>query len=233
MGVLNKQITVSKQAYEKRLNIPMSQSLQDAFNDILSNFSETEIDKSYESEMNQFLKNDNGDVYYFDNFKYVFPKEIGKQNDIRVLNNNIGRDQFSYVKYNGQSIIVENYDVRGNAEITSYLMTDETMQLISGEMNGDFGDFLLQVSVNNNAYSQSLHIGSKIVVRKEDDNLVSYDNNGDVIDSVPSNSDYSQSQGVNSFFRELESKVNYYGLLDSTYSLTQKSNSEENKGPRR
>ena len=36
-----------------------------------------------------------------------------------------------------------------------------------------------------------------------------------------------------SLYREIESKVNYYGLLDSTYSLTQETNSLENRGPRR
>ena len=99
MGALNRQITVSKEAFEKRWNIQMSQSLQDAFNDILSNFSENEMDRNYSSEMNQFLKNDKGDVYYFDNFKYVFPREIGNQSDIRVLNNSRGRDEFCCVKY--------------------------------------------------------------------------------------------------------------------------------------
>ena len=57
--------------------------------------------------------------------------------------------------------------------------------------------------------------------------MVSYDINGNVIDSVsvtegwhPSSEkeNYLQDQ---SFYSKLESKVNYYALLDSTYSLTQ------------
>lgn len=227
MGALNKQITVSKQAYEKRWDIPMSQSLQDAFNDILSNFSETEVDRSYSSEMNQFLKNDKGDIYYFDNFKYVFPRTIATQSDVRVLNNSRGRDEFCCVKYNGQSIVVENYDLsRKTSEISSYFITDEAREFIANDfLKGDFGDFLLQVSGNNISCIEKLHLGSKITVKQENGNLVSYDINGDVIDSV-------QPTGM-SFYAELESKVNYYGLLDSTYSLTQESVSVEHNSPRR
>ena len=111
MSVLNRQITVSKEAFEKRWDIPMNQSLQDAFNDILSNFSENEIDRSYGSPMNQFLKNDKGDIYYFDNFKYVYPIQIADSGKVCVLNNSRGSDKFCFVRYNGLSIIVENYDV--------------------------------------------------------------------------------------------------------------------------
>ena len=65
MSVLKKQIVVNKQDYEKRWYTPMEKSLEDAFNDILSNFSEAEIDKSYNSEMNQYLKNEKGDIGIF------------------------------------------------------------------------------------------------------------------------------------------------------------------------
>ena len=150
MAALNRQITVSRQAFEKRWDVPMSQSLQDAFNDILSNFSETEIDRSYGDEMHQFLKNDKGDTYYFDNFKYVFPKQIGNQSEVRVLNNSRGSDQFCCVRYNGSSIIVENYDDYGVAEISSYFLTDDARALIYGDrLKGNMGYFLLQVSGNN------------------------------------------------------------------------------------
>lgn len=240
MGALNKQITVSKTAFEKRWDIPMSKSLQDAFNDILSNFSETEVDKSYSSEMNQFLKNDKGDVYYFDNFKYVFPRTIADQRDVRTLNNSRGRDEFCCVKYNGLSIVVENYDLsRSSAEIVSYFITDEARDFIANNyLKGDFGDFLLQISGNNKNCIDKLHLGSKIVVKQENDNLVSYDINGNVIDTVPSTPEfkYSEESGKyiqgQSFYSQLESKVNYYGLLDSTYSLTQEANSVENRGPK-
>lgn len=236
MVALNRQITVSKQAFEKRWDIPMSQSLQDAFNDILSNFSETEVDRSYGDEMHQFLKNDKGDTYYFDNFKYVFPRQISNQSEARVLNNSRGRDQFCCVRYNGLSIIVENYDVKGVAEISSYFLTDDARALIASDyMKGDMGDFLLQISGNNQACIKKLHLGSKIMVKQENGNLVSYDINGNVIDTVPTNADsmYSRTSSGISFYKELESKVNYYALLDSTYSLVNGTESVENKGPRR
>lgn len=236
MAVLNKQITVSKQAFEKRWCIPMSQSLQDAFNDILSNFSETEIDKSYGDEMHQFLKNDKGDIYYFDNFKYVFPKQLANQSEARVLNNSNGIDQFCCVRYNGLSIIVENYDVKGVAEISSYFLTDDVRDLIDSDyMKGDIGDFLLQVSGNNQACIEKLHLGSKIIVKQENGKLVSYDINGNVIDTVPTIADsiYSRTSNGTSFYQELENKVNYYALLDNTYSLENGTKAVENKGPRK
>ena len=234
MGALNKQITVSKQAFEKRWDMPMSQSLQDAFNDILSNFSETEVDKNYSSEMNQFLKNGKGDIYYFDNFKYVFPRQISEESDARVLNNSRGRDKFCCVRYNGISVVVENYDVNGVVEISSYFLTDEARALISSEyMKGDIGEFLLQVSGNNLACIEKLHLGSKITVKQENGNLVSYDVNGNVIDTVPTNADsvYSRTPNGISFYSEVENKVNYYRLLDGTYSLSNGTESIENKGP--
>lgn len=241
MGALNRQISVSKQAFEKRWDIPMSQSLQDAFNDILSNFSENEMDRNYSSEMNQFLKNDKGDVYYFDNFKYVFPREIGNQSDVRALNNSRGRGEFCCIRSNGQSIVVENYDLsRESVEIASYFMTDEARDFLANDfLKGDFGDFLLQISGNNRSCIDRLHLGSKIVVKQEAGNLVSYDINGNVIDSVPTNAGqrYSSETGRYvegaSLYKEVESKVNYYALLDSTYYLTQDANSMENHGPRR
>ena len=240
MEALNRQITVSKQAFEKRWDTPMSQSLQDAFNDILSNFSENEVDRRYGDDMHQFLKNDKGDIYYFDNFKYVFPRQISNQSEARVLNNSRGRDKFCCVRYNGLSIIVENYNVEGVAEISNYFLTDDARALIDSDyMKGDMGEFLLQVSGNNQACIEKLHLGSKITVKKEHGNLVSYDINGSVIDSVPFNKEWTFSkekgrylQGP-SFYSELESKVNYSGLLDSTYSLTQESVSVEPSSPRR
>ena len=223
MAALNRQITVSRQAFEKRWDVPMSQSLQDAFNDILSNFSETEIDRSYGDEMHQFLKNDKGDTYYFDNFKYVFPKQIGNQSEVRVLNNSRGSDQFCCVRYNGSSI--------------SYFLTDDARALIYGDrLKGNMGYFLLQVSGNNQSCIEKLHLGSKIIVKQEHGNLVSYDINGNVIDTIPMNmsSTYSRrSLSDISFYKELESKVNYYALLDSTYSLVNRAETVENKGQRR
>lgn len=222
MSVLNRQITVSKEAFEKRWGIPMSQSLQDAFNDILSSFSDNEIDKGYDSPMNQFVKNDKGDVYYFDNFKYVYPKQIGNDTQARVLNNSVGSDNFCCVRYNGMSIIVENYNVHGSVEISSYFLTDQARAMIASDyMKGDIGYFLLQVSGKNRHCIETLDFGSKVIVKQENGNLVSYDANGNAIDSVPSNADTMQTMTPNgiSFYREVESKVNYYHLLQKTYSL--------------
>lgn len=228
MSVLNKQITVSKEAYEKRWQNPMSQSLQDAFNDVLSSFSENEIDKTYDSPMNQFLKNDKGDIYYFDNFKYVYPKQVGDDTEVQVLNNSRGANQFCCVRYNRMSIVVENYNENGFVDIGSYFLTDQARAMIAGEhMNGNIGDFLLQVSANNQPYMELLHFGSRVIVKQENGNLVSYDINGNAIDSVPTNADTIQSttpSGI-SFYSEVEKKVNYYHLLQKTYGLSEEQGS--------
>ena len=76
------------------------------------------------------------------------------------------------------------------------------------------------MSGNNLACIEKLQPGSKITVRQENDNLVSYDANGTQIDTVPTN------DGSASFYSKVESKVNYYNLLDSTYS----SNKSGSKG---
>ena len=175
---------------------------------------------------------DKGDIYYFDNFKYVFPRQISEGSEARVLNNSKGSGQFCCVRYNGISIVVENYDINGVVEISSYFLTDEARALISSDyMKGDMGASLLQVSGNNMGCIEKLHLGSKITIKQEDGNLVSYDVNGNVIDTVPTNADsvYSRTPKGISFYSEVENKVNYYGLLDSTYSLSNGSDSIENK----
>lgn len=233
MPALNKQITINPDAFEKRFNstITMSPSLQDAYNDILSNFSEAKIDEKYNDEMHQFLKNDKGDIYYFDDFNYIYPIQVSKDSTARLINTGTGKE-FTCVRYNGLSIIVEDYNIEGVAEIKSYFPTDESREFL--ETDYKMGDFLLQISARNTYYINKLSFGSKITVRQENGNLVSYDINGNVIDTVPSNADtiYSLTPKGISFYKELESKVNYYDLLDRTYSISQESNSKENKKPK-
>ena len=106
---------------------------------------------------------------YFDNFKYVFPRIIANKNDVRVLNNSRGTYKFCCVKYNGQSIVVEDYDLsQKSAKISNYFITDETREFIANEfLKGDFGEFLLQVSGNNIEYIKKLYLGSNITIKQE------------------------------------------------------------------
>ena len=215
MSVLNKQITINPEAYKQRWDNEMNPSLQDAFNETLSNFSENEVDKSYNDEMHQYLRNDQGDVYYFDDFKYIYPKEIGKSPSVLVLNNSREFGKFCCVKYNGVSIIVENYNTNNIVDISSYFMTDASRKFIATDyLKDNMGEFLLQVSGNNQACVEKLHLGSKITVVKENGNLVTYDINGNVLDSVRSNP-----SGNVSFYKDVETNVDYYGLLDKTYYI--------------
>lgn len=218
MGVLKKQIVLENEVIS-------DPSLYDAFNDILSNFSSYEVDKRRLS--CYFLKSDSGDIYYFDCFNYVFPKKIVNRSDVLVLNNDFFKNQFCCVRYNGQSIIVKNYDVSGVVEITSYFMTDVVEQLFSNKVGNILGDFLFQLSQNNVECYEKLHLGIKIVVKYEKGNLVIYDSNGNVIDRISTSFDLifspkTQKYKGKSFYEEVEKNVDYYKYLGLNYLVHDK-----------
>lgn len=218
MGALNIQRIVDPQEYAKRYGVTMSQSLKDAFDDILSKFPEKKIDEKYDSGRNLFLKNGEGDIYYYDNFKYVRPLQTSEESEIRVLNNSRGTDKFCCVIFNGNnSIVVENYDANDTVEISSYFLTDETRSFISsGGIENGMNGFLFQVSGGNMGYIERLQFGSKIRVKKEGENLVSYGSDNSIIGMAPINA--GGAPGDISFYRAVERNVDYYGLLDDQYS---------------
>ena len=218
MGALNIQRIVDPQEYAKRYGVTMSQSLKDAFEDILSKFPEKKIDEKYDSGRNLFLKNGEGDIYYYDDFKYVRPLQTSEESEIRVLNNSRGTDKFCCVIFNGNnSIVVENYDANDTVEISSYFLTDEARSFISsGGIENGINGFLFQVSGGNMGYIERLQFGSKIRVKKEGENLVSYGSDNSIIGMAPINA--GGAPGDISFYRAVERNVDYYGLLDDQYS---------------
>ena len=217
MGALNIQRIVDPQEYAKRYGVTMSQSLKDAFDDILSKFPEKKIDEKYDSGRNLFLKNGEGDIYYYDDFKYVRPVQTSEESEIRVLNNSRGTDKFCCVIYNGNSIVVENYDANDTVEISSYFLTDDARSFISsGSVENGMNGFLFQVSGGNMGYIEKLQFGSKIRVEKEGENLVSYGSDNSIIGMAPINA--GGAPGDISFYRAVERNVDYYGLLDDQYS---------------
>ena len=217
MGALNIQRIVDPQEYAKRYGVTMSQSLKDAFDDILSKFPENKIDEKYDSGRNLFLKNGEGDIYYYDDFKYVRPVQTSEESEIRVLNNSRGTDKFCCVIYNGNSIVVENYDANDTVEISSYFLTDDARSFISSDsVENGMNGFLFQVSGGNMGYIEKLQFGSKIIVKKEGENLVSYGSDNSIIGMAPINA--GGAPGDISFYRAVERNVDYYGLLDDQYS---------------
>ena len=219
MGALNIQRIVDPQEYAKKYGVTMSQSLKDALFDILSGFPEGKIDENYDSGRNLFLRNGEGDIYYYDDFKYVRPIQTrGEESEIRVLNNSRGTDKFCCVKYNGNnSIVVENYDANDTVEISSYFLTDDARSFISsGSVENGMNGFLFQVSGGNMGYIERLQFGSKIRVKKEGENLVSYGSDNSIIGMAPINA--GGAPGDISFYRAVERNVDYYGLLDDQYS---------------
>lgn len=218
MGTLNIQRIVDPQEYANRYGVTMSQSLKDALFDILSGFPESKIDENYDSGRNLFLRNEEGDIYYYDDFKYVRPVQTRKESEIRVLNNSRGMDKFCCVIYNGNnSIVVENYDANDTVEISSYFLTDDARSFISsGSVENGMNGFLFQVSGGNMGYIEKLQFGSKIIVKKEGENLVSYGSDNSIIGMAPINE--GGAPGDISFYRAVERNVDYYGLLDNQYS---------------
>ena len=154
----------------------------------------------------------------YDDFKYVRPVQTRKESEIRVLNNSRGMDKFCCVIYNGNnSIVVENYDANDTVEISSYFLTDDARSFISsGSVENGMNGFLFQVSGGNMGYIEKLQFGSKIIVKKEGENLVSYGSDNSIIGMAPINE--GGAPGDISFYRAVERNVDYYGLLDNQYS---------------
>lgn len=65
-------------------------------------------------------------------------------------------------------------------------------------------------------YIEKLQFGSKIRVKKEGENLVSYGSDNSIIGMAPINA--GGAPGDISFYRAVERNVDYYGLLDDQYS---------------
>ena len=108
-------------------------------------------------------------------------------------------------------------DYVDTAEISSYFLTDDARSFISsGSVENGMNGFLFQVSGGNMGYIEKLQFGSKIIVKKEGENLVSYGSDNSIIGMAPINE--GGAPGDISFYRAVERNVDYYGLLDNQYS---------------
>ena len=211
MAEVEKNITISKSAYEKRWLVPMSDSLRDAYNAVLSRFVAHEQDSKYKDNFHQILTGKNGDKYYFDDFKYIYP--ITDSNDMEVLNSNRGAGEICKVSlYGRKDLIIENYNFRNNtATIQSAWINDATREVISsGFINNDVGYFLLQVSGGLKSCIDSLELCPKINISVYEGSLICRDEAGNVIDENPVKDELFYSNCVDSF--------NYVTTLSMQYS---------------
>ena len=190
MPALKRAVMVDPQEYEKRWSTKMGASLEDAFNDILSNFSDNMLDEHYSSFMNQFLFNNLEEVYYFDNFIYVYPRKMRDKEHGRVLNNLVGKNQFRCVELDGKNIVVEEFQDEGTVEMKFYSMTPESEDRIDkSPFYGDIGEFLLLISEDDQSAMEPLQFKGKVVVKHEHGSLMCYDSDGTMFDIVPTIAD--------------------------------------------
>lgn len=212
MDLLETKIQVNKKAYNSFTNMHMSDSLEDAYNDFLAQFTSRKIDPQYNDFGHQYLQKEDGDTYYFDSFKYIYPSDNCK-NLMQVLNSNVGRDKVNIVEYTGTAILTKNWDFSNQSvDVTSYFITDDTREYIDKAYGQpiSMGFFLLQVSGNSINAIESMARGETIQIRKYDEKIIVTDSNGDVIEE-----DISLSN--NSFYKEVQDTVNYDRLLNQQY----------------
>ena len=213
MDLLKEQIIVNRAAYEKITYGTMTDSLEDAYNKFLSKFVARKKDENYGDNAHQYLTTEDGKLYYFDSFKYIYPAD-NSEDVMQVLNSNVGRNKLCIVEYTGTAVIIQDWDFDSESvKFTSGFITDETRKYIN-EAYGQkisMGYFLLQLSGNNYGACKSLEIGSTVTVKAQESKLVVYDSEGNVVDtniSLPSQSFYNQVAGA----------IDYYNLLDKNYS---------------
>lgn len=210
MPALKREVKVDPQEYEKRWSTKMGASLEDAFNDILSNFSDNMLDEHYSSFMNQFLFNNLEEVYYFDNFIYVYPRKMKDKEHGRVLNNLRGKNQFRCVELDGKNIVIEEFQDEETVEMKFYSMTPEAEERIDkSPFHGDIGEFLLLISEEDQSAIEPLQFNGKVVVKHEHGSLMCYDSEGNIFDIVPTIADRMDQPNKNgiSFYHEVEKKI--------------------------
>lgn len=212
MDLLEQKIRVNRGAYEKFTYGTMSDSLEDAYNNFLSQFVARKKDENYGDNAHQYLATKDGSLYYFDSFKYIYPSD-NSEDLMQALNSNVGRDKLCIVEYTGTSIIIQDWNF-GNKSVnfSSNFITDETRKYID-EAYGkkiSMGYFLLQLSGHNDSACKSLETGSTVTVKAQDSKLVVYDDEGNVIDE-------NISLSGQSFYSQVHDKINHYSLLDDQY----------------
>ena len=225
MSFLKQQLVVDPQSIGRRR---IRLSYIDALNELLSGFSEME-EKDFDNDF--VIKNKEGDIYCFDNFRYLFPKKVGEGSPLRAIccNGTDGDTAFRCVNIVGESIIVKIYDPDyKKALIIKYSITEEAKKYIEGKYKGKIGYYLLQLAGSPLPLLEEfyqLHLESKITINSENGNLVCYDETGKALSVTPtldcetSYTNMKNKTGI-SFYSEIERKVDYMALLQKSYSAS-------------
>ena len=214
MGLLEQKIVVNKDSCEKFIDYTMSNSMMDAYNQFLSQFISIMEDSRYADDAHQYLVSHDGKIYYFDSFKYIYPVDESDDN-IMVLNSNVGFNKISIVELNGSSVIVQDWDFENYVvHFSSNNITDDTLKFINNgyDKKISMGNFLLQVSGHNINACKLLENRANATVKYDfdDGKFIATNGSDEVYETynLPSNS----------FYSDVMDLYDYHSLLDKQCS---------------
>ena len=183
MSVFKKQIIINN---EGKLN----KTQESLFNEMLESAVDVKQDPRYGDDEHQIIYMKNGDQYYFDSYKYIYP--IKAQGYAEVINNNVGPGEIVSVGlYEGSFIRVEHY-------IDDQKMTRSIYELPKNVQN--LSAFLLQVGSLHPVTLGKLNKVSEIIFVKENDEIMGYDEQQNI---------FYNGAATNSFFDDAQLGVNY------------------------
>ncbi len=207
MGCFKKKLTINKDEFERVRKIPLSKSLEDAFNHELSRFDNNE--PVFGSELYQKLTNEGGDVSYFDHFMGI---TSANKNGIIQGIYCIGPNETDLHKVTMiyDMIIDEKYDFNNDtATVTLSKVNEEYWQEIFVDMKIPRSRYVKSLVWEEQGYESSLDFLGGLKIQKvhigDIDAIVCNDWDGTTISSDKASG--------NSFYTECVNRFNYYDML--------------------
>lgn len=180
MSVFEKKIKINPNGYLS----PLNKTQESVFNEMLEGAISLKQDPEYNDEQHQIIYMENGDEYYFDSYKYIFP--IKAKGHIAVINNNIGLGEIVSVGLYGENMIRVEHYVDDNKMVRYLYELPKSIENISS--------FLLQISSLHPATLMNLNKISEVTFIKESDIIFGYDEQGN---------NFYNKQATNSFFEDM------------------------------
>ena len=153
MSVFEKKIKINPNGYLS----PLNKTQESVFNEMLEGAISLKQDPEYNDEQHQIIYMENGDEYYFDSYKYIFP--IKAKGHIAVINNNIGLGEIVSVGLYGENMIRVEHYVDDNKMVRYLYELPKNIENISS--------FLLQISSLHPATLMNLNKISEVTFIKE------------------------------------------------------------------
>lgn len=191
MSVFKSQIKINPKGYFDELN----QTQESVFNELLESAVSVKPDPKYGDDMHQIIYMENGDEYYFDCYKYIYP--IKTQGYVEVINNNVGHGEIVSVgTYGENEIRVEHY-INDEKMVRRIYECPENVNNLSA--------FLLQVGSLHPVMLEKLSKLSEVVFVKDGDTILGYDEQ--------QNNIYT-GQSTKSFFNDVHSASSSYMVTE-------------------